>query len=63
MEVALEHVDARRYRMDVRVLEPGDQHPPGEVDHLGPRADGGSDVVVRADERDPPVPHRHGLRP
>jgi hypothetical protein len=63
VQVALEHVDAGGHRMDVRVLEPGDEHPAGEVDHLGPAADGGTDVVVGPDEGDAPVAHRDGLRP
>jgi len=63
VQVAPEHVDAGGYRMDVRVLEPGDEHPAGEVDHLGRVADGGTDVVVGPDEGDPPIAHRDGLRP
>jgi hypothetical protein len=63
VQVALEHVDPGGHRMDVRVLEPGDEHPAGEVDHLGPSADGGTDVVVGPNEGDPPVAHRHGLGP
>lgn len=63
VQVALEHVDPGGNRVDVRVLEPGDEHPAGEVDHLGPAADGGTDVVVGPDESDPPVAHRDGLRP
>ena len=63
VQVALEHVDAGGHRMDVRVLEAGEEHPAGQVDHLGPSADGGTDVVVGPDEGDPPVSHRDGLRP
>ena len=49
--------------MDVRVLEAGEEHPAGEVDHLGPAADGSTDVVVGPDEGDPSVAHRDRLRP
>jgi hypothetical protein len=38
-QVALGELQARRHRVDVRVLEPGQEQPSGEIDHFGPRAD------------------------
>ncbi len=51
-EVAAGVLEARHHRMDVRVLESGQQEPAGEVDDLGAGADQLPDLVV-ADGRYP----------
>ncbi len=53
VERALEQVEAAGHRVHVRVLEPGEQHPAAEVDHLGAGADQVGDGVVGADGDDP----------
>lgn len=45
-EIALGEFQARRDRVDVRVLESGQQEPPGQVHYLGARADQVVDLGV-----------------
>ena len=63
VQVALEHVEAPAHRMDVRVLEAGHEHPAGEVDDLGRRADVCPDVIVGADADDAPAANRDRAGP
>ncbi len=60
-QVALAHLHPAEDGVDVRVLETGDQQPPGQVDHLGPRA--AQVVQVVADREDAPVLDGHRGRP
>ena len=66
-EVAVQHLEAAGRRVDVRVLEPGHEQPPGEIHHLGPRADQPAHIAVGPDrhdltlrdrDRSGPAPHR-----
>ena len=58
-EVAQAEFEAGALRVDVGVLEAGQQQPPGQVDDFGARADQLEHLVV-ADGGDPPVAHGHG---
>ena len=58
-EIAPAQFKSAEDRVDVGVLEAGDEQPPGQVDPLGPRA--GQVPGPRADREDPAVPDRHRL--
>jgi hypothetical protein len=49
--------------MDVGVLEPGDQHAAGEVDHLGSGSDATPHLFVGPNHAEPSPLHRHRPRP
>ena len=63
MQVALEHVEAALDGVHVGILEPGDEHPPAEIDHLGSGTHELADDRVGADRHDAPVLDGDGLRP
>ena len=62
-QVALAALQPAAGRVHVRVLEPGQQHPPAQVDHLGARAHVGPHFRVGAHRRDPAILDRDRLRP
>ena len=62
-EVAVQLVDARRDRVDMRIAEPGGDGPPAEVDDARARPDQGRHVAVAADGDEPAVAHGDGLGP
>jgi hypothetical protein len=54
VELAAQSREAARQRMDVGVLEAGQDHPAGEVDDATTRPDQGLDLERRPDRDDPP---------
>ena len=62
-QVALAALQPAAGRVYVRVLEPGQQHPAAQVDHLGAGAHVGPHVGIGAHRRDPAAGDRHCLRP
>ena len=64
-QAASDHRHARERRMNVRVLESGQQGPAAQVHHLGPAADQVGDAVVGgvADGDDPVAAHGHRAGP
>ena len=62
-EVAVQHLEAAGRRVDVRVLEPGHEQPPGEIHHLGPRADQLAHIAVGPDRHDLTLPRPRPRRP
>ena len=62
-QVAAEHLETAPRRVDVRVLESGQQHASGEVHHLGVRAAPRANVLVGADRDDRAALHGHRRSP
>ena len=61
--IAADHAPARHPGVDVRVGEPGQQHPARQVDDLGARPGERGHLRVRAHRDDPPARYGDGLRP
>ena len=63
VQIALQTIDPAAHRVDVGILEPGEQHAPAEVHDLRRGAELTADVSVAADGDDPAVPDADRARP
>ena len=63
VEVHVQEVAGAERRVDVRVLEPREDHAPGEVEVLAAGPDRLADVGLGADRHDAVAADRHGLDP
>ena len=63
VEVAAQHRQAAVDRMDVGVLEPWRHRPAAQFDDPRPRPDVPADVAIDPHADDPPIAHRHRVRP
>ena len=62
VQLALQHGEAAHHRVDVGVLEAGEQQATGEVDDLGVGSGQLGELVVGPDGGDPPAGHRDRRR-
>ncbi len=61
VQVALQHLQSARRRVDMGVLEPGHDHAVRRFDDLGARPDEVGEVRTRPDRRDPAASDCHGI--